>query len=34
VISACDIDRPEHSSGGVRRLKALLPSGLESPNSS
>src|SRR5258706_16114471 len=30
VAPACDIDRLEHSSGRVRRLKALLPSGLES----
>src|SRR5258707_15282915 len=30
VSPACDIDRPELSSGRVRRLKDLLPSGLES----
>src|SRR5258706_388558 len=30
VTSACDIDRPAFSPGGVGRLKALLPSCLES----
>jgi hypothetical protein len=30
VATACDIDRLEHSSGRLRRLKALFSSGLES----
>jgi hypothetical protein len=29
-VPACDIERLKHSSGRVGRLKALLPSGLES----
>ena len=30
VATACDIDRLKHSSGRLRRLEALFPSGLES----